>query len=57
MGNMLSYLLLFFLFIFQPDRDKLCKSDGIRLSVKEKLNQGMEEEEDFRDFTCFTVLV
>ena len=53
---MLSYLLLFFLFIFQPDRDKLCKSDGIRLSVKEKLHQGMEEEEDFRDFTCFTVL-
>ena len=56
MGNMLSYLFLFFLFIFQLDRDNLCKSDGIGLSVKETLNQGMEEEEDFRDFTCFTVL-
>ena len=56
MGNMLSCLFLFFCSFSNPDKDNQCKSAGIGLSVKEKLNQGMEEEEDFRDFTYFTIL-
>lgn len=46
---MLIYIYLF-LFISQPNRDSLGKSDGTGLTVKDKLNQSMDEEENFRDF-------
>lgn len=50
---MLIYIYLF-LFLSQPDRDSLGKSDGTGLTVKDKLNQSMDEEENFRDFFSLT---
>ena len=50
---MLIYIYLF-LFISQPDRGSLGKSDGTGLTVKDKLNQAMDEEENFRDFFSLT---